>query len=133
MKQEHFFQAETTKPFDQVMSDLEKSVVNNGFSVLSVIDLHKKYLSLGKPSKPISIVHLCNPEMSYHAISLNKKMVCMMPKAINVFVDDDDKVKVVFMRANPENLEEAFPDINISELSKKVGKILQKIVEETVA
>jgi len=133
MNQKFFFQAETDKSFDNVIVDLKKSIENHGFSVLSVIDMQKKFQSIGKDSKAISIVQLCNAEMSYHAISMSKNMVCMMPKDINVYEDENNKVKLVFMRASSDMLEEAFPNMNISELSQQVGQTLQTIIEEAIA
>lgn len=128
----YFFQAESNKSFETVIYDLRKAVENHGFSVLSIIDMQKKFQSIGKESKGLSIVQLCNAEMSYHAITLSKNMSCMMPKDINVYEDDNNKVQLVFMRANTDVLEGAFPNMNITELSSKVGQILQAIIEETV-
>lgn len=125
-----FFQAESNKSFELVLNDLKKAVENHGFSVLSIIDMQKKFQSIGKESKGLSIVQLCNAEMSYHAISMSKNMSCMMPKDINVYEDDNNKVQLVFMRANAEMLERAFPNMNVSELSAKVGAILEAIIEE---
>lgn len=125
-----FFQVESNKSFELVLNDLKKAVENHGFSVLSIIDMQKKFQSIGKESKGLSIVQLCNAEMSYHAISMSKNMSCMMPKDINVYEDDNNKVQLVFMRANAEMLEGAFPNMNVSELSAKVGGILEAIIQE---
>ncbi len=126
----YFFQVESNKSFETVINDLKKAVENHGFSVISIIDMQKKFQSIGKESKALSIVQLCNAEMSYHAITMSKNMSCMMPKDINVYEDDNNKVQLVFMRANTDMLEGAFPNMNITELSSKVGQILQAIIEE---
>ena len=128
----YFFQAESNKSFEAVINDLKKAIENHEFSVLSIIDMQKKFQSIGKESKGLSIVQLCNAEMSYHAISMSKNMSCMMPKDINVYEDDNNKVQLVFMRANTDILEGAFPNMNISELSAKVGHILEAIIEEAI-
>ena len=127
-----FYQAESAKTFETVINDLKKAIENHGFSVLSIIDMQKKFQAIGKESKGLNIVQLCNAEMSYHAISMSKNMSCMMPKDINVYEDENNKVQLVFMRANTELLEKAFPNMNISEISGKVGKILQSIIEEAI-
>ncbi len=128
----YFYQAESAKTFETVINDLKKAIENHGFSVLSIIDMQKKFQSIGKESKSLSIVQLCNAEMSYHAISMSKNMSCMMPKDINVYEDENNKVQLVFMRANSEMLEGAFPNMNISELSAKVGQTLESIIEEAL-
>ncbi|GEM_PF-3634979 len=132
MNEKHFYQAESNKTFEKVISDLEQSVVDHGFLVLSKIDIQKKFLLIGKPSNKMSVVQICNPEISYQAITLNNNLICMMPKDISVFVDSNNKVKVVFMRPDISILEDSFPSINISELSTKVGYILQNIVEAAI-
>lgn len=132
MQENYFYERETKKSFNQVIDELKISIENHGFTVLSIIDMQEKFHSLEMESKAISIIQLCNPKMSHHAISLNKYMVSMMPKDINVFEDGDGIVKIMFMRANTETLEKAFPNINISELSKKVGNLLKDIIDQVV-
>jgi uncharacterized protein (DUF302 family) len=127
-----FYQKQTEKNFEQALSDLITSVKKHGFSVLSVIDMQKKYQELGKTSEPISVVQLCNAEFAYHAISISKKMICMMPKDISIYVDDNGKVTLIFMRANPNQLEQAFPGAGLPEMSAKIGGILQQIVNDAV-
>ncbi len=132
MKKEAFFIAESNKTFEQVLTDLNKSVEKHGFSVINIIDMQKKFQSIGKDSKAICIVEICNPEMSHHAITLDKRMICMMPKSINVYEDDDGKIKVVFMKADADKLEAAFPGLNIIELSKKVAATIESIINDCI-
>ncbi len=132
MKTEAFFIQESRKSYKTFMDDLKKSVENNGFSIISVIDMQKKFNSIGKESKPIDIVQLCNPHMSHHAISVDKRMVCLMPKDINVYQDEDGSIKVLFMRTDVERLDQIFPGQNIKELSEKVSKTLENIILQAI-
>lgn len=132
MEEKVFYIAESNKSFEQVMNDLTKAIKKEGFSVLHVIDMQKKFQSIGQESKGVSIVEICNPETSYHAISVDKRMICMMPKAINVYEDDDGKVKLIFMRANADKLEQLFPGHDIKSLSKKVAKTLETIINNSI-
>jgi len=132
MEHDFFYHKQTDKSFDEALSDLKKSIETHGFSVLSVIDMRERFQSIGKTSAPMSIVQLCNASLAFHAVSISKKMICMMPKDINIYTDDNGKVTMIFMRGNPDMLEKSFPGQGLPEMSQNIGAVLKQIIDDAV-
>lgn len=124
--------AKTRKSFTEAVEAVCNAAKRNSFNVVHIHNLHEIYKKNGLESNPYSIIEICNPQKSHYALSLDLRMGAMMPKSIQVFVDENDETNIMFRKVDSSKFDEWFPEKNISELSIKVMQVLQKIVDEAV-
>ena len=127
--------ATTDAPFEKVIETLTKVVEDNNFAVVATHDMkntyNKKNLNVANDFE-YKIVQICNAPKSHNAINnMSFDMGVMMPKSI-IVAHESGKTTLRFMKLKPWMVSMMFPELDIAPLSKKVTKIMEKIVNETV-
>ncbi len=133
MKTENpFYIKKCPMSYEDCMKRLEKSAVKNGFSIVHIHDMQNTFRKNNLSFEHYAIVELCNPQKAHMALSMDLRMGNMMPKEVIVYQDSDNKMKLMFMKLNPDMLESLFPGKNIGQMSQSVITSMQSIVEDAV-
>lgn len=133
MENSPFYIKQTEKAFDLVVEAVKSTAKQFGFNTLAEHQMHNTFEknSLEWAGK-YTILAVCNPHKAHHALSIDLKMGCFMPKNIIIFEDDQKMVNVMFMKGDPEKMNTLFPGKNIGELSTDVRTVLINIINESI-
>jgi len=123
-------------PFDRVVDSLTEAVKKHDFGIQAVHDLKETYLKkklLLDPNFEYKIVQICNAPKSYKALQdMSFDMGVMMPKSI-IVAQENGKTSMRFMKMKPWLVSLMFPELDVAPLSRHIAKIMNEIVEETIA
>jgi uncharacterized protein (DUF302 family) len=112
-----YYYAKTfARPFDEVMAATRQALGEEGFGVITEIDLRQTLKAkIGENLRPYTILGACNPRMAFEALQLEDKVGIMLP--CNVIVQDAgggrtevaavDPVASMASIANPALMEKA--------------------------
>ena len=112
-----YYYAKTfARPFDEVMAATRQALGEEGFGVITEIDLRQTLKAkIGEDLRPYTILGACNPRMAFEALQLEDKVGIMLP--CNVIVQDAgggrtevaavDPVASMASIANPALMEKA--------------------------
>ena len=83
-----YYYAKTfARPFDEVMAATRQALGEEGFGVITEIDLRQTLKAkIGEDLRPYTILGACNPRMAFEALQLEDKVGIMLP--CNVIVQD---------------------------------------------
>jgi uncharacterized protein (DUF302 family) len=129
------YQISTDKPFETVLKNLEKAIVDNDFSIITTHDMRK---TVEKNNLEISrdfeyrIIELCNAQKAHKALGMSMNLGIMMPKSI-IISRENGKTVLRYMQMKPWMVGMMFPDINIVPMSKNVMGTMKKIVHEAIS
>jgi len=125
----------TNAPYDMVIEKLTEVVKDNSFAVLVTHDLKETYVKKElelSPDFEYRIVQICNAPKSHKALKeLSYDMGVMMPKSI-IVARENGETTLRYMKMKAWMTSMMFPDLDIVPLSKKVMKIMEDIVTETI-
>jgi uncharacterized protein (DUF302 family) len=128
------YQISTDKPFETVLKNLEKAIVDNDFSIITTHDMRKTFeknnLEISRDFE-YRIIELCNAKKAHKALGMSMNLGIMMPKSI-IISRENGKTVLRYMQMKPWMVGMMFPDINIVPMSKKVMGTMKKIVHEAV-
>jgi uncharacterized protein (DUF302 family) len=128
------YQISTDKPFETVLKNLEKAIVDNDFSIITTHDMRKTFeknnLEISRDFE-YRIIELCNAQKAHKALGMSMNLGIMMPKSI-IISRENGKTVLRYMQMKPWMVGMMFPDINIVPMSKKVMGTMKKIVHEAV-
>lgn len=97
------FEVHLDHPYDQAMELTKAALKNEGFGVLTSIDvratMHEK---LGEDFRPYTILGACNPPLAHRALSQDAVAGLLLP--CNVTVEADGSSASIVRIANPETV-----------------------------
>ena len=103
MSAEIGFEVHLDHPYDQAMELTKAALKNEGFGVLTSIDvratMHEK---LGEDFRPYTILGACNPPLAHRALSQDAVAGLLLP--CNVTVEADGSSASIVRIANPETI-----------------------------
>lgn len=114
---------------DVLLQRIEDAAAKQGFKIVHIHDMQQKFNSVGEQTGIAKVIEVCNPSKAFQAYSLNKQLLSMMPKSIDVY-EEDGELNVMFLRADWKRLEGLFPGIPIQKMSQSIAKILEGIIDE---
>jgi uncharacterized protein (DUF302 family) len=83
-----YYIADTDKPFDQAVEDLDAAVKRNNFGVLHVHDLGGTLRSKGIDFKEqCKVFEVCNPVQAAKVLATDMRLNMALPCRISVFTD----------------------------------------------
>lgn len=104
-----------------------------GFGVLTRIDMHQKFLSaLGIETPRHTILGACNPQLAYDVLSRHPEAALLLP--CNVSVQEKDDGGVMVSIANPESMfgfadaDEATAAV-VREASRRLHHVVESLEE----
>ena len=103
-----YYVVDSTKNFDQAVSDLEVSVKDLGFGVLHVHNLGETLRSKGVDFKEdCKVLEVCNPMQAAKVLSVDMRLNMALPCRISVFTENG-KTKLGLIK--PEKMLAALSD-----------------------
>ena len=123
----YYFNKTVSGSFDEVIEKVIELLDNEGFGVLTEIDIQKTFKKkLAINFKRYKILGACNPSFAYKALTLEDKIGTMLPCNIIVQELEDNLVEVAAV--NP--LESMLAVINkeLIEIAQDVSKKLENVV-----
>ncbi len=129
MSDQLLYRLESDKPFDTVVTNIEKQVPENKFRVLAVHDVQETLAEKGFTREPLKIIEVCNAGFADTALGKTINVALFMPCKLTVYPENG---KTVVNLARPSMIAQMMPDAGLDELAGQVEKQLIKVMEESI-
>lgn len=114
--------------FEQAIDRVKESLENEGFGVLSEINIHDKLKEkLNVDFKRYTILGACNPAYAYQALQNEDKIGTMLP--CNVIVQELGKNEVEVAAIDPVASMMAIENPKLAKLAGEIKKKLERVIE----
>lgn len=91
----YYIAATLDLPFDQAIARAEAALKEEGFGVISRIDIQATLKEkIGAEFRPYTILGACNPKLAYEALQLEDKVGLMLPCNVIVQAHQDGQTEV---------------------------------------
>ncbi len=118
---------EIDEPMDQVIQNLEEQLGDEGFGVLTEIDLKETFKNkLDKDFKKYKIMGACNPNFAYEGFQSEDDLGLLLPCNFVVYENDNNKTTVAAI--DPVKLLSLSENNEINELGKKIKNRFEKVI-----
>ncbi len=121
------YTVKTQKPFDEVVSAIQKKSAEKGFRVLHTHDVAATLAEKGFPCEPLKIIEICNAKYASQVLDKDVKISLMLPCPISVYAQNGTTVISTLL---PSSIADFFPHAGIEKLAAEVEGIILKIIEE---
>lgn len=133
MNNNPFYIKKTDKSFDEALQAVKENAAKVGFNVVAEHKMNETFSNHGLEwNRKYTILSICNPMKSHHALNMDLRLGCFMPKQIILFEDDDKKVNIMMMKGDPNKMNELFPGLGIGEMSARVMFELTSIIDNSI-
>jgi len=120
------YQVESTRPFADVVADIEKLTAEKQFRVLHIHDVQATLAEKGFNREPLKIIEICNAKFAHEALQKDMRVSIFLPCKINVFTENG-KTKIKAMR--PAAISQFMPQSGLEKLAGEVDTIVTDIVD----
>lgn len=118
-----------TVAFDKVVSRTREVLKDNGFGVLTEIDVQATLKEkLGESIERYLILGACNPPLAHRAVSANKQVGLLLPCNVVVREDADNPATVHVEAMNPEMMVQVVHDPALIPVAEQATKQLQSAI-----
>ena len=115
-------------PFDQAVSRVIEALKQEGFGVLTDIDVSATMKAkLGEDFCPYRILGACNPQLAHRALKLEDKIGTMLP--CNVIVQQHANGGVEVSAVDPVASMQAIKNPGLAEVADEVRAKLKRVVD----
>lgn len=124
----YYFSKVLNEPFDQAIEKVTKELQEEGFGVLTEIDVKatlKKKLDVD--FRKYKILGACNPHYAHQALRLEDKIGAMLP--CNVIVQERDSNQVEVSAVDPIASMAAISNPELEGVANAVQSRLRKVIE----
>ena len=118
-----------TADFDKVVSKTREVLKDNGFGVLTEIDVQASLKEkLGESIERYLILGACNPQLAHRAVSANKQVGLLLPCNVVVREDADNPATVHVEAMNPQLMVEVADDPALSPIADQATRQLEAAI-----
>jgi uncharacterized protein (DUF302 family) len=119
-------------PFDAALKKVEQALLNEGFGVLTRIDV-KEILKkkLGVERAPFVILGACSPQLAHRALGLEPRVGLLLP--CNVVVREVAPGETCVEAVNPETMMGLFPEADLESVAHEARQRLVRAIDTLVA
>ncbi len=125
---EYYFSKTLNVTFDEAVKSITEALKNEGFGVISEIDMHEKLKEkLGVDFKRYRILGACNPPLAYKALQAEEKIGTMLP--CNVLVIEQGQNKIEIAAVNPVASMQAITNPALGDVALEVTNKLKRVID----
>lgn len=117
------------RPFDTVVSDVERLTAENGFRVLHTHDVAATLNEKGFERGPLKIVEVCNAKYAHAVLAQDPKISLMLPCPISIWTEGG---KTVVSTLRPSLISQMYPGADVADVANQVESVLIAIVDGSV-
>lgn len=115
-------------PFDQAIGAAEAALAEEGFGVISRIDIQATLKAkIGADFRPYTILGACNPKLAHEALQLEDKVGTMLP--CNVVVQDLGSGETEIAAIDPVASMQAIENGELASAAAEVRAKLQRAID----
>ncbi|KAA8968801.1 DUF302 domain-containing protein [Mycobacterium sp.] len=116
--------------FDKVVSKTREVLKDNGFGILTEIDVQATLKEkLGESMERYLILGACNPPLAHQALSAKKQVGLLMPCNVVVREDPENPATVHVEAMNPQLMVQFVEDPGLSPVAEQATKQLQAAMD----
>ena len=128
MTSKYTFGKPVTIPFEEALARVTAELANEGFGVLTEIDVAATLKKrLGKDMPPYRILGACNPQFAHRALEAEPQIGALLP--CNVVVRQDAQGKVVVEIMDPQAVLQLVERDEIAGIAGEVRARLQRVLD----
>jgi uncharacterized protein (DUF302 family) len=125
----YHFSKTVSVPFDQAIEKVTKALKENGFGVLTTIDVSATLKNkIDVDFRPYTILGACNPKFAYQALKSEDKIGTMLP--CNVIVQQTDDGRVEVSAVDPIASMQAIDNPALGEIAGQVQGLLRATIDK---
>lgn len=114
--------------FDKVVERTRKALADNGFGVLTEIDVKQTLKTkIDADINNYLILGACSPTMAYEALKIEQRIGSMLPCNVVVRTMDDGQVEV--SAVDPQASMQAVDNAQLQAVAGEVKTMMQKVVD----
>ena len=115
-------------PFDEAIERTEAALKEEGFGVISRIDIQEALKSkIGVDFRPYTILGACNPSLAYEALKIEDKVGTMLPCNVVVQTKGDAETEVAAI--DPVASMQAIDNPKLAEAAHEVQGRLFRVID----
>lgn len=121
------YKTHVAQPYDQTVARVKEELKNEGFGVLSEIDVQEKLKEkIGAEFRHYVILGACNPQLAYQALQEELDIGLMLPCNVVVYEDNDGCTVAI---ARPDRMAESAENTGLLPIAAAADKKLRRAID----